>query len=109
MPSSTFPRTFYDRDGPEYTPELEAGLPFKALIRDRPGTEEVAKLQAGDRLWILPDGPGSPPTLPTPLFVDLGDVVRRGRQFALVGSDTTVFASMRDALLLLLNEPGGQA
>ena len=62
-----FPGALYDGDGalmagngPEITPKLTEDLPHKALIRSTPGEEDgqVAVLQAGDRLWLLPDSFG---------------------------------------------------
>ena len=116
-PSAGFPGTLYDGDGTKlagggpaaFMPELDAGLPFKALIRDRPGSGEVAVLEAGDRLWILPDDLGSPPELPMPVLAALAEVVRHGRSVGLVGRDPEVYALVRDALVLLLDDSGGRA
>ena len=54
-----FPGTLYDGDGtrlagtgPEFSLETTQALPHKVLIRDRPGAEEVAVLERGDRLWL---------------------------------------------------------
>lgn len=89
-----FPGTLYDGDGtrlvgdgPEFTSGLADDLPHKALIRDRPGSEEVAVLETGDRLWVLPDTLGDPPELPIPLLAELAEVVRRGRSVGLAARD----------------------
>lgn len=111
-----FPGTLYDGDGtrlagegPEFSPELTESLPHKALIRDRPGTEEVAVLEHGDRLWLLPDSFGTPPELPVPLLAELAEAVRRGRKVGLAGSSHDAYVLVRDALVLLLDDTGGQA
>ena len=111
-----FPGTLYDGDGtclagtgPEFSLETTQALPHKVLIRDRPGTEEVAVLERGDRLWLLPDTFGAPPELPVPLLAELADVVRRGNTVGLAGSNYDAYALVRDALVLLLDEAGGQA
>jgi len=111
-----FPGTLYDGDGtrlagtgPEFSLETTQALPHKALIRDRPGAEEVAVLERGDRLWLLPDTFGVPPELPVPLLAELADVVRRGNMVGLAGSNYDAYALARDALVLLLDETGGQA
>ena len=95
-------------DGLEMTLELTDDLPFKALIRDRPGAVEVAMLEAGDRLWLLPDSFGTPPELPMRLLLELADAVRRGRKVGLAGRDTDAYAQARDALMLLLDDSGGR-
>ena len=59
---------------------MTESLPFKALIRDTPGEEDVAVLEAGDRLWVLPDTFGTPPELPMPLLAELANIVRGGRK-----------------------------
>ena len=112
----TFPGALYDGDGtllagdgPEMTPELTDSLPLKALIRDRPGDVEVAVLEAGDRLWLLPDSFGTSPELPMPLLAELAEVVRGGRKVGLAGRDPNVYAPVRDALMLLLDDSGGRA
>lgn len=96
-------------DGPEMTPELTENLPLKALIRDRPGAVEVAVLEVGDRLWLLPDTFGAPPELPMPLLAELAEVVRGGRKVGLVGRDPDAYVLARDALMLLLDDSGGRA
>ena len=88
---------------------MTQALPHKVLIRDRPGAEEVAVLERGDRLWLLPDTFGAPPELPVPLLAELADVVRRGNTVGLAGSNYDAFALVRDGLVLLLDETGGQA
>ena len=108
-----FPGALYDGDGsllagdgPELTPELTDGLPHKALIRDTPGREEVVVLERGDRLWLLPDGFGTPPELPMRLLLDLAAVVRRGCKVGLAGRDPDAYAQARDALML--DDSGGR-
>ena len=110
-----FPGTLYDGDGtrlagagPESIPELSDVLPHKALLRDRPGGEEVVVMEHGDRLWLLPDSFGSPPELPIGLLTELAAVVRAGRKLGLAGHDHTTYVLARDALMLLLNDAGGQ-
>ncbi len=104
---TTFPGTLYDGDGtrlagdgPEFTPELADDLPHKALITDRPGSREIAVLEAGDRLWLLPDSFGTPPVLPVLLLTDLAHVVRCGSKVGLAGSneDAYVLARTRGTL-----------
>ena len=111
-----FPGTLYDGDGtrlagtgPEVLPELDDTIPHKALLRDRPGGEEVVVMEHGDRLWLLPDSFGSPPELPISLLAELATVVRAGRKLGLAGRDHTTYVLARDALMLLLNDTGGQA
>lgn len=111
-----FSGTLYDGDGtrlagtgPEFTTEMTEHLPHKALIRDRPGAEEVAVLEEGDRLWVLPDTFGSPPELPMPLLAEMADVVRRGNKVGLAGSNYEAYVLARDALVLLLDDSGGEA
>jgi len=111
-----FPGTLYDGDGtrmagdgPEFTPELTEGLPHKALIRDTPGEEEVALLEAGDRLWLLPDTFGTPPELPMALLTTLANVVRQGGKVGLAAGNQDAYVLVRDALVLLLDDSGGHA
>jgi hypothetical protein len=111
-----FPGTLYDGDGtclagdgPEFTPGLTEGLPHKALIRDTPGEEEVALLEAGDRLWLLPDTFGTPPELPMALLTTLANVVRQGGKVGLAAGNHELYALVRDALVLLLDDSGGHA
>ena len=118
-PSSTsedFPGTLYDGDGTrlagtglEFSLATTQALPHKVLIRDRPGAEEVALLERGDRPWLLPDTFGAPPKLPVPMLAELADVVRGGNTVGLAGSNYDAYALVRDALVLLLDETGGQA
>ena len=110
-----FPDALYDGDGtllagdgPELAPGLTDNLPYKVLIRDRPGAVEVAVLEAGDRLWLLPDTFGTPPELPMRLLVELAEAVRRGRKVGLAGRDPDAYAQARDALMLLLDDSGGR-
>lgn len=112
----TFPGILYDGDGacltgdgPEMTPELTECLPYKALITDRPGEVDVAVLQAGDRLWLLPDTFGAPPELPVLLLTELAHVVRRGCKVGLAASNRDAYVLVRDALVLLLDDSGGNA
>ena len=111
-----FPGTLYDGDGtrlagtgPEFSLATTQALPHKGLIRDRPGAEEVAVPERGDRLWLLPDTFGTPPELPVPLLAELADVVRRGNTVGMAGSNYGAYALVRDALVLLLDETEGQA
>ena len=111
-----FPGTLYDGDGtrpagngPEFTPAIADDLPFKALIRDEPGEEKVAVLEAGDRLWLLPDTFGTPPELPMPLLAELANVARCGGKIGLAASNRDAYALARDALMLLLDDRGGHA
>ena len=101
------PGTLYDGNGtrlagtgPEFSLETTQALPHKVLIRDRPGAEEVAVLERGDRLWLLPDTFGAPPDLPVPLLAELADVVRRGNTVGLAGSNYDTYVIARDALVL---------
>ena len=95
--------------GPQFTQELTDYLPFKALIRDRPGDVDVAVLEAGDRLCVLPDTFGTPPRLPVALLAELAHVVRRGRKVGLAASSRDTYALARDALMLLLDDSDGRA
>ena len=111
-----FPGALYDGDGtrlagdgPEFSTEMTEGLPHKALIRDRPGAEEVAVLEHGDRLWVLPDTFGAPPELPVALLAELADVVRRGHKVGLAAGDHGAYVLARDAPGLLLDDTGGRA
>jgi len=111
-----FPGTLYGGDGthmagdgPEMTPELTESLPHKALITDKPNGREVAVLESGDRLWLLPDSFGTPPELPMALLTTLANVIRRGNSVALAARNPEVYALVRDALVLLLDDSGGYA
>ena len=95
-------------DGPDFTPELDATLTHKALIRNRPVEGGVAVLEAGDRLWLLPDSFGRPPELPVPLLTALAHVVRRGRKVGLAASNHAAYVLVRDALMLLPDDSGGR-
>ena len=77
--------------------------------RDRPGAEEVAVLEHGDRLWVLPDTFGTPPELPVALLAELANVVRRGHKVGLAAGDHDAYVLARDALVLLLDGTGGRA
>ncbi|MBV9750437.1 MAG: hypothetical protein JO157_16650 [Acetobacteraceae bacterium] len=110
------PGTLYDGDGtrlagsgPELTLEMTEALPHKALIHDEPGAVDVAMLEAGDRLWLLPDSFGTPPVLPVLLLTNLAHVVRRGHKVGLAASDEDAYVLARDALMLLLDDSGGRA
>lgn len=100
VPGARFPGTLYDGDGtrlagdgPKFTPDLADALLHKALIRDTPGDMDVAVLEAGDRLWLLPDSFGIPPEMPVPLLADLANVVRGGRKVGLAGSNQNATCS----------------
>ncbi len=109
----SFPGTLYDGDGtrlagdgPEMTLELTEPLPHKALIHGQPGAVDVAVLEAGDRLWLLPDSFGA---LPVPLLAELANVVQCGRKVGLAASSHDAYVLVRDALMLLLDDSGGRA
>jgi hypothetical protein len=113
---ASFPGTLYDGDGtllagdgPEFTSEMADDMPFKALVRDAPGDVDVAVLEAGDRLWLLPDTFGNPSELPVPLLAELAAVVRRGRKVGLAATSQDAYLLARDALMLLLDDSGGRA
>jgi len=115
-PPGGFPGTLYGGDGtrlagdgPEMTPELTESLPHKALITDKPNGREVALLETGDRLWLLPDTFGTPPKLPMPLLTSLANVVRQGGKVGLAAGNQEPYALVRDALVLLLDDSGGHA
>jgi hypothetical protein len=111
-----FPGTLYDGDGmllagdgPALTLEMTEDIPHKALIHSEPGAVDVAVLEAGDRLWLLPDSFGTPPELPVPLLAELANVVRRGCKVGLAGSNEGAYVLARNALMLLLDDSGGRA
>lgn len=111
-----FPGTLDDGDGmrlagtgPGFAVELTECLPHKALIRNKLGTEKLAMLEHGDRLWVLPDTFSVPPELLMPLLAELAEVVRRGRKVGLAGRDLGTYTLARNALVLLLDDTGGQA
>lgn len=115
-PLEDFPGTLYDGDGmrlagvgPEFTPALNASLPFKVVLRHHRATDEGGKLGIGDRLWLLPDTLGTPAELPELVLAELAGVIRAGNKVGLAARDGAVGAFVRDALLLLLDEGGGQA
>lgn len=115
MPPAPFPGTLYDGDGillagdgAEFTWKLADDMPCKAVIRDRPGAEKAAVLEAGDRLWVLPDSFGKPPALPMPLLAELADVVQRGHKVGLAASNEEAYLLVREALMLLLNGSSGR-
>ena len=108
-----FPGTLYDGDGmrlagdgPEFTPALNDRLPFKVVVRHRRVTDEGGQLGIGDRLWLLPDGLGTPPELPGAVLAGLVAVIRAGNKVGLAARDEAVGAFVRDALLLLLDDAG---
>ena len=112
----TFPGALYDGDGTllagdgsDFTSARVDALPHKALIRDEPGDVEVAVLEKGDRLWLLPESFGTPPVLPTLLLTDLADLVRRGGKVGLAAQERAAYEQARDALMLLLDDSGGRA
>ena len=80
-----------------------------AAYAAEPGAVEVAVLETGDRLWLLPDTFGTPPELPMPLLAELAEVVRGGRKVGLAGRDPDAYVLARDALMLLLDDSGGRA
>ncbi len=114
--SDDFPGTLYDGDGmrlagsgPDFTPALNDVLPFKVVLHHRRGVDEGGQLSLGDRLWLLPDTLGRPPELPEAVLDELAGVLRVGNKVGLAARDEAVGAFVRDALLLLLDEDGGQA
>ena len=78
------------------------------MIHDEPGAIDVVVLEAGDRLWLLPDTFGTPPVLPVLLFTDLAHVVRCGRKVGLAASSRDAYTLVRAALMLLLDNSGGR-
>ena len=111
-----FPGTLYDGngmrlagDGPDFTPGLTEALPFKVVLRRYGVTDEAGELRIGDRLWLLPDTLGTPPELPVAVLAELAEVVRHGRKLGLAGHNPEVYALVRDALVLLLDDSGGHA
>ena len=88
---------------------MTEALPHKGLIHGKPGAVEIAVLEAGDWLWVLPDSFGTPPVLPTLLLTDLAHVIRRGRKVSLAASSADAYVLARDALMLLLDDSGGRA
>ena len=114
--AAPFPGTLYDGDGtrlagdgPEMSLEMTGPLPHKALIHGEPAAVDVAVLEAGDRLWVLPDSFGAPPELPMALLAELATIVRCGCKLGLAARDQDAYALARDALMLLLDDSGGRA
>lgn len=114
-PGDDFPGTLYDGDGmrlagtgPDFTPALNDALPFKAVLRHWRDADEGGQLGLSDRLWLLPDTLGSPPELPEAVLDELVRVIRAGNKVGLAARDEAVGALVRDALLLLLDEGGGE-
>lgn len=121
MPSaksdSSFPGILYAGDGlrlagvgPDtFTPQMDADLPFKALIHGGPPTEDDDALALEDLLWVLPERFSTPDVLPTPLLYQLGNVIRAGGKVGLASTDQLVCDQARDMLILVLAEPEGRA
>ncbi len=61
------------------------------------------------RTTPLPDTFGTPPDLPVPLLAELAGVVRCGRKVGLAANGRDAYTLVRDALMLLLDDTGGQA
>ena len=115
----TFPGTLYAGDGARlagagpctFTPEMNAGLPFKALVCGSAPTPNDDVLTLEDRLWVLPERFSTPDVLPMPLLYQLASLVRAGRKVGLASADQPVCDQARDMLMLMLvlAAPGGEA
>ena len=111
----TFPDTLYAGDGARlagagpctFTPEMDVGLPFKALVCGSPPTPNDDVLTLEDRLWVLPERFSTPDMLPTPLLYQLASLVRAGGKVGLASADQLVCDQARD--MLMLPAPGGEA
>ena len=116
-PDRTFPGTLYAGDGARlagagpctFTPEMDVGLPFKALVCGSPPTPNDDVLTLEDRLWVLPERFSTPDVLPTPLLYQLASLVRAGGKVGLASADQLVCDQARDMLMLVLAAPGGEA
>lgn len=117
QPDSAFPGILYAGDGARlagigpctFTPEMDASLPFKALIHGCPPTADDDALAFEDRLWVLPEQFSMPDALPTPLLNELANLVHAGGKVGLASADEQVCNQARDMLLLVLAEPEGSA
>ncbi len=116
-PESTFPGILYAGDGARlagagpctFTPEMDAGLPFKALVCGSPPTPNDDVLALEDRLWVLPGRFSTPDVVPTPLLYQLASLVRAGGKVGLASADQLVCDQARDMLMLVLAVPDGEA
>ena len=112
----TFPGTLYAGDGARlagagpctFTPEMDAGLPFKALVCGSPPTANDDVLALEDRLWVLPPRFSTPDVVPTPLLYQLASLVRAGGKVGLASVDEDVCDQARDMLMLVLATPEGE-
>lgn len=114
---SAFPGILYAGDGARlagtgpctFTAELDASLPFKALIHGCPPSADDDALATEDRLWVLPERFSTPDALPTLLLYQLTNLVHAGGKVGLASVDELVCNQVRDMLLLALAEPEGSA
>lgn len=114
---SAFPGSLYAGDGvrvagagPDiFTPEMDADLPFKALIHGGPAMDDDDALALEDLLWVLPERFSTPDVPPTPLLCHLADVILAGGKVGLASTDQVMCDQARDMLILVLAEPTGNA
>jgi hypothetical protein len=107
----------YDGDGERVagtgpnilTAKKAARLSFKALIHDGHAAAADIVLKPTDRFWMLPETLAASLDLPAPLLHELVSLVRGGGKIIIGAKDHEAGAKVRDAILLLLEQPGGHA
>jgi hypothetical protein len=115
--AEAFPGTMFNGDGKRLagagpsilTARKAARLSFKALIHDgRRAVTDIA-LQPTDRFWVLPEPFDASTDMPPRLLHELVSLIRGGGNLVIGAKDEQAGAKVRDAILILLGQPGGHA
>ncbi|MFC0410618.1 hypothetical protein [Roseomonas elaeocarpi] len=72
-------------EGPPFSLELVAALPFQAVLHDQENPEN--SMAPRDRLWLLPEQAGTGLRVPEQLLADLAATIRAGRKVLVMGHD----------------------
>ena len=94
-------------EGPAFSVEMVAGLAFQAVLHDldEPGTV----LDAGDRLWVLPEHGHAERGMPEHVLAALAATVRAGRKVLVMAHDAEAGNGACDAIERMLDTPHGSA
>ena len=93
--------------GPAFSLALIADLAFQAVLHDldAPGNS----MEAGDRMWILPEHPGTPIGAPEHMLADLAATIRAGHKVLVMGHDAEAGNQACEAVGQMVDTPHGTA